>query len=172
MALNHVRVSPEARVATDIRVGLAAAFDVGLAGLCAEAFGAMDRLFAATVAYSTTRMQFGVPIGSFQALQHRMADMLMHLEQARSISYLAASRCTDLDSQARRKSLSAAKTAMGQAARFMGQQAVQLHGGMGVTDELSVSHYFQRLVAFELRGGTTAQHLDEYRRLMLACGPT
>ena len=158
-------------VASDARLGgeasdevLQAVLDYGLAALCAEAFGAMDRILAATIAYSRARVQFGAPIGSFQALQHRMAEMLMHLEQARSMSYLAATRCTDPDPQARRAALSAAKALMGQAARYIGQNAVQLHGGMGMTDELDVSHYFKRLLAFELRCGTTDNHLELYRR--------
>ena len=88
----------------------------------------------------------------------------MHVEQARSMSYLATSMCTDPDASKRRAALSAAKTLIGQAARFVGQQAVQLHGGMGMTDEMTVSHYFKRLLAFELRMGSSDQHLDEYRR--------
>ena len=162
--LDDVRVGPEARLGTDASAALQDALDHGLAALCAEAFGAMDRLLAATIEYTRSRVQFGVPIGSFQALQHRMADMLMHLEHARSMSYLATTQCTDADPLARRAALSAAKVLMGQAARYIGQQAVQLHGGMGMTDELNVSHYFKRLLAFELRCGTTDQHLESYRR--------
>jgi alkylation response protein AidB-like acyl-CoA dehydrogenase len=154
------------RLDQDVREGLQAVLDQGLAALCAEAFGAMDRILAATIEYSRSRVQFGAPIGSFQALQHRMAEMLMHLEQARSMSYLAALRCTDSDAVARRAALSAAKVLMGQAARYIGQQAVQLHGGMGMTDELDVSHYFKRLLAFELRCGTTDDHLTVYRKQM------
>ena len=166
--LDSVHVAADARLGGDAREGLQAVLDYGLAALCAEAFGAMDRLLAATIGYSRSRVQFGAPIGSFQALQHRMAEMLMHLEQARSMSYLAASRCTDPDPAARRAALSAAKALMGQAARYIGQQAVQLHGGMGMTDELDVSHYFKRLLAFELRCGETGQHLERYRKQLLA----
>ncbi|MGH8809272.1 MAG: acyl-CoA dehydrogenase family protein, partial [Noviherbaspirillum sp.] len=104
----------------------------------------------------------GVPIGKFQALQHRMADMVLHIEQARSMSYLAAVRCTDADPAARSRAISATKVVIGQACRFVGQQAVQLHGGMGVTDELDVSHYFKRLMAIELQFGSTDQHLESY----------
>ena len=134
--------------------------DVGLAAICAEAVGALDRLLARTVEYARTRKQFGVPIGKFQALQHRMADMVLHIEQARSMSYLAAVRCTDPDPVARRRAMSAAKVVIGQACRFVGQQAVQLHGGMGVTDELDVSHYFKRLMAIEMQFGGTDHHLE------------
>ncbi len=165
---DNVRVSAETRLGDDVAEGLQAVLDFGLAALCAEAFGALDRIIKATIEYSRTRVQFGVPIGSFQALQHRMADMLMHVEQARSMSYLAASVCTDPDVNKRRAALSAAKALIGQAARFVGQQAVQLHGGMGMTDEMMVSHYFKRLLAFELRMGSTDLHLDQYRRQMRA----
>ncbi len=126
-----------------------AALDVGLAALCAEAVGIMQALFNATVEYLRTRQQFGQPIGRFQALQHRVADMVMHLEQARSMSYLAAMRCLSADFPQRRRALSAAKVVIGEAGRFIGQQAVQLHGGMGMTDELKVSHWFKRLTAIE-----------------------
>lgn len=136
--------------------------DIGLAAICAEAVGALDRLLARTVEYARTRKQFGVPIGKFQALQHRMADMVLHIEQARSMSYLAAVRCTDPDPVARRRAMSAAKVVIGQACRFVGQQAVQLHGGMGVTDELDVSHYFKRLMAIEMQFGSTDHHLEAF----------
>ena len=140
--------------------------DIGLSAVCAEAVGALDRLLARTVEYTRTRKQFGVPIGKFQALQHRMADMVLHIEQARSMSYLAAVRCTDPDIAARRRAMSAAKVVIGQACRFVGQQAVQLHGGMGVTDELDVSHYFKRLMAIEMQFGNTDHHLETFARQM------
>ncbi|WP_194714508.1 acyl-CoA dehydrogenase family protein [Noviherbaspirillum soli] len=135
--------------------------DAGLAAVCAEAVGALDKLLAATVEYARTRKQFGVQIGKFQALQHRMADMVLHIEQARSMAYLASVRCTDADLARRRRDLSAAKVVVGQACRFVGQQAVQLHGGMGVTDELDVSHYFKRLMAIEMQFGSTDTHLEQ-----------
>jgi alkylation response protein AidB-like acyl-CoA dehydrogenase len=122
----------------------------------------LDRLLAATVEYARTRKQFGVPIGNFQALQHRMADMVLHIEQARSMSYLAAVRCTEPDPALRSRAMSAAKVVIGQACRFVGQQAVQLHGGMGVTNELNVSHYFKRLMAIELQFGSTDYHLESF----------
>lgn len=146
----------------DAEQGLGDVLDYGLAALCAEAVGALDKLLAATVEYARNRKQFGQPIGKFQALQHRMADMVLHIEQARSMSYLAAVRCTDPDRDARKRALAAAKVVIGQACRFVGQQAVQLHGGMGVTDELDVSHYFKRLMAIELQFGSTDTHLEAY----------
>jgi alkylation response protein AidB-like acyl-CoA dehydrogenase len=142
-----------------------AALDIGLAALCAEAVGVMQALLDATVTYVQNRQQFGVPIGRFQALQHRIADMLIHLEQARSMSYLAALRCADENVSERRRALSAAKAVIGQACRFVGQQAVQLHGGMGMTDELNVSHWFKRLTAAELMFGDSDAHLQRYAAL-------
>jgi alkylation response protein AidB-like acyl-CoA dehydrogenase len=146
----------------DAQTALCNALDRELAAVCAEAVGALDKLLAATAEYCRTRQQFGVAIASFQALRHRLAEMLMHVEQARSMSYLAAIRCTDPDPAARAQALSAAKVIIGQACSFVGQQAVQLHGGMGVTDEFEVSHYFKRLMAIELQCGSTDQHLQAF----------
>jgi len=143
---------------------LSAAFDIALAALCAEAVGALQESLDATIEYTKTRKQFGVPIGKFQALQHRMADMLMHVEQARSMSFLAAVRCTDPDAAVRAKTLSAAKVVIGQACRYVGQQSIQLHGGMGMTDELMISHHFRRLTAIELSLGDTEHHLEQFMR--------
>jgi len=145
---------------------LEAAADYGAGLLCAEAVGAMDALFGATLEYLKTRQQFGVPIGKFQALQHRMADMYVHLEQARSMALLAAVRLAD-DARGgsaaeRRRAVAAAKYRVGQAARFVGQQAIQLHGGMGVTDELPASHYFKRLSTIELTLGDCDHHLARF----------
>jgi alkylation response protein AidB-like acyl-CoA dehydrogenase len=142
-----------------------AALDIGLAALCAETVGVMQALVDATVAYVQTRQQFGVAIGRFQALQHRIADMLIHLESARSMSYLAALRCMDENVAERRRALSAAKAVIGQSCRFVGQQAVQLHGGMGMTDELVVSHWFKRLTSAELMFGDSDTHLQRYAAL-------
>jgi alkylation response protein AidB-like acyl-CoA dehydrogenase len=141
---------------------LEAALDYGAGLLCAEAVGAMDALFAATLEYLKTRQQFGVAIGKFQALQHRMADMYIHLEQARSMAMLAAVRLGSGDADERRKAVSAAKYRVGQAARFVGQQAVQLHGGMGVTDELPAAHYFKRLTTIALTLGDADHHLARF----------
>jgi alkylation response protein AidB-like acyl-CoA dehydrogenase len=142
-----------------------AALDIGLAALCADAVGVMQAMLDATVEYVRQRQQFGQPIGRFQALQHRIADMLIHLEQARSMSYLAALRCSDEDIGERRRALSAAKAVIGQASRFVGQQSVQLHGGMGMTDELRVSHWFRRLTAAQLMFGDSDTHLQRYAAL-------
>jgi alkylation response protein AidB-like acyl-CoA dehydrogenase len=141
---------------------LEAAADYGATLLCAEAIGAMDAIFAATLEYLKTRQQFGAPIGNFQALQHRMADMFIHLEQARSLAMLAAVKAGSQDAEERRRVVSAAKVRVGQAARFVGQQAVQLHGGMGVTDELPAAHYFKRLAMIELTLGDADHHLQRF----------
>ncbi|WP_321936855.1 acyl-CoA dehydrogenase [Paraburkholderia sp. J8-2] len=133
--------------------------------LCAEAVGAMDALNHATVEYTKTRQQFGVPIARFQALQHRMAEMLIHAEQARSLTYLAAARYSSVSADERRRAISAAKVRVGQAARFIGQQAVQLHGGMGVTNEVAAAHLFKRLAIIETTLGDVDHHLERFASL-------
>jgi alkylation response protein AidB-like acyl-CoA dehydrogenase len=147
-----------------------AALDIGLAALCAEAVGIMQGLLNATVDYLRTRQQFGQPIGRFQALQHRVADMVGHLEQARSMSYLAAMRCNASNIAERRRALSAAKVVISEACRFIGQQAVQLHGGMGMADELIISHWFKRLTAIDVTFGDSDTHLQRYAALMRDAG--
>jgi len=136
--------------------------DYGAGLLCAEALGAMEAIFAATLEYLKTRSQFGAPIGKFQALQHRMADMYIHLEQARSMALLAAVKLASNDVEERRRSVSAAKFRVGQAMKFIGQQAVQLHGGMGVTDELAAAHHFKRLTMIEVSLGDSDHHLARF----------
>ncbi len=133
--------------------------------LCAEAVGVLDALIHATVEYTKTRQQFGVPIARFQALQHRMVDMLIHAEQARSLTYLAAVRYNSEEADERRRAVSAAKARVGQAARFVGQQAVQLHGGMGVTDEVAAAHLFKRVSIIDTTLGDTDHHLERFARL-------
>ncbi|SAL39082.1 acyl-CoA dehydrogenase domain-containing protein [Caballeronia peredens] len=133
--------------------------------LCAEALGALDALNRATVEYTKQRQQFGVPIARFQVLQHRMVDMLIHTEQARSITYLAAARYASDDAVTRAQAISAAKARVGQAARFVGQQAVQLHGGMGVTNELPVAHWFKRLSIIETTLGDVDHHVARFAAL-------
>ncbi|NMM28205.1 MAG: pimeloyl-CoA dehydrogenase small subunit [Glaciimonas sp.] len=141
---------------------LDAVADYGAALLCAEAIGALDAINAATLEYVKTRQQFGVPIGKFQSLQHRMAEMFMQLEQARSMAMLAAVKVASADAEERRRTVSAAKARVGQALKFIGQQAIQLHGGMGVTNELPVAHYFKRLTLIELTLGDTDHHLARF----------
>lgn len=136
------------------------AVDIGIAALCAEAVGVMDQALAATVDYMNTRKQFGVTLATFQALRHRVADMKMQLELARSMSYYASLKL-NAPAEERRKSMARAKVQLGQSMRFIGQQAVQLHGGIGVTDELIVSHYFKKLTQLELTYGDTLHAIGE-----------
>ena len=144
------------------------ALDAANAALCAEAVGAMDALNQATLEYLKTRKQFGVPIGSFQALQHRMVDMFTMTEQARSMAILASIRVQSGDVAERRWACAAAKVLVCESARFVGQQAVQLHGGMGVTDELNVSHYFKRLTVIGASFGDADHHLGYVSDRLLA----
>ncbi len=145
------------------RLALERAVQRGIAALCAEAVGAMEATNATTIEYTKSRKQFGQPIGRFQALQHRMADMFVQATQARSMSILATGRCAARvqkgDAALRRRDVSAAKCYVGKAARFVGQQAVQLHGGMGMADELAVSHYFKRLTMIDMTFGDSTHHL-------------
>lgn len=138
------------------------AHGIAISALCAEAVGIMKAVNAATLEYTKSRKQFGVPIAKFQVLQHRMADMFLQSEQALSMSYLAAIKCMDPDANERVRSLSAAKVIIGQAGRFVGQQAIQLHGGMGMTEELMVSHHFKRLTAIDLTLGDTDFHTQRF----------
>lgn len=136
------------------------AIDTGIAALCAEGVGAMEKLVAITAEYLNTRKQFGVVISSFQALRHRMADVKMQLELARSMSYFATLKLGD-EPASRRRALSQAKLQLGQSLRFVGQQCIQLHGGIGVTDEYIGSHYFKRLTTMEMQFGDSLHHLGE-----------
>ena len=152
--------APGTLITHDGLAALAHAVDVGIAATCAEAVGVMDKTLAATVEYMNTRKQFGVVIASFQALRHRVADMKMQLELARSMSYYASLKL-NAPVEERRRALARAKYQLGVSMRFVGQQAVQLHGGIGVTDEYIVSHYFRKLTQLEMTFGDTLHHLGE-----------
>jgi alkylation response protein AidB-like acyl-CoA dehydrogenase len=147
-------------ITTEGLAALELAVDMGIASTCAYAVGVMDKTLAVTVEYTNTRKQFGVPIASFQALRHRVADMKMQLELARGMSYFATLKLGD-PADARRRACAQAKYQLGQSMRFVGQQAVQLHGGIGVTDEYIVSHYFKTLTQLELSFGDSLHHLGE-----------
>ena len=136
------------------------AVDIGIAATCAEAVGVMDKTLAITAEYMNTRKQFGVVISSFQALRHRMADMKMQLELARSMSYYGSLKLNAPTAE-RRAALARAKYQLGNSMRYVSQQAVQLHGGIGVTDEYIVSHYFRKLTQMEMTFGDTLHHLGE-----------
>ncbi len=161
VSFGSVRV-PVANVIGGVGKGLpilTRAVDEAIAALCAEAVGAMDALVKMTVEYLKTRKQFGVAIASFQALQHRSVDMLVMLEQARSMAIYAALSVDDADAEARGHAISAAKVQIGKSAKFIGQQAIQLHGGIGVTMEYKAGHYFKRLTMIEQMFGDTDYHL-------------
>ena len=134
--------------------------DAAIAALCSESVGVMERLHELTIEYLKVRKQFGVAIGSFQALQHRAVDMLVAIEQARSMALYATMMSTEADPVERSRAISAAKVQIGRSARFVGQEAIQLHGGIGMTEECQAGHYFRRLTMIELMFGDTPHHLS------------
>jgi pimeloyl-CoA dehydrogenase small subunit len=133
--------------------------DAAMAALCAEAVGAMTAMQETTVDYMKTRKQFGFTIGSFQALQHRAVEMLVALEQARSMAMLASMMAAEEDASARRAAISAAKVQIGRSGRLVGQSAIQIHGGIGMTMEAKVGHYFKRVTAIDATFGDADHHL-------------
>lgn len=156
---------PAQLVTLDGLAALEHGVDIGIAATCAEAVGAMDKTVAITVDYMNTRKQFNAVLSSFQALRHRMADVKMQLELARSMSYYAALKL-NAPAGERRAAMARAKYQLGNSMRFVGQQAVQLHGGIGVTDEYIVSHYFKHLTQLEMSFGDTLHHLGEVSKRM------
>ncbi len=139
--------------------------DEMLAALCAEAVGVMDAMHAMTVDYMKTRKQFGRPIGDNQALQHRAVDMYVSLEQARSMALYATMMASEADPLERQRAMHAAKVQIGRSGRHIGQEAVQLHGGIGVTMEYAVGHHFKRMTMIERGFGDTDSHLAALARL-------
>jgi alkylation response protein AidB-like acyl-CoA dehydrogenase len=139
--------------------------DEAIAATCAEACGVLRKLHEGTLEYTKQRKQFGVPISSFQVLQHRMVDMFIQVEQSISMTYMANIKVTD-DAE-RAKAVAAAKVQIGKACRFVGQQAIQLHGGMGMTDEMAIGHYFKRATMIESQFGSVDHHLARYEFLSL-----
>ena len=163
ITLENVAVSADALIG-DAGNGFAVleeAIDFGIGAVCAEAIGHMKMLNDATVEYCKTRKQFGVPIGSFQVLQHRMVDMFMEYEQSVSMTYMVNMKLAEAESE-RRKAAAGAKVQIGKSGRFVGQEAVQLHGGMGMTEELSVGHYFKRLTMIDIQFGNVDHHLKRF----------
>ena len=159
-----LRLPAEALLSDDAWPLLSCARDGGAAAVCAEAVGLMRTVLADTVEYCKQRQQFGVPIGSFQVLAHRMVDMHMELEQSVAAAYLAVLNL-GAEPLKRARAVSAAKVTIGRAARFIGQNAVQLHGGMGMTEELAIGHYFKRLTALQYEFGSTDHHRARYAAL-------
>ncbi|QHE84990.1 acyl-CoA dehydrogenase family protein [Hydrogenophaga sp. BPS33] len=155
-----LRNAPALLITQDGLSALEHGVDIGIAAVCAEAVGVMDKTLAITVEYMNTRKQFGVAIATFQALRHRVADMKMQLELARSMSYYASLKL-NAPATERRAAMARAKLQLGTSMRFVGQQAVQLHGGIGVTDEYIVSHCFKKLTQLEITFGDTLHHLGE-----------
>jgi alkylation response protein AidB-like acyl-CoA dehydrogenase len=141
------------------------AIDETIAALAAEAVGAMSGLTELTVDYLKTRKQFGVPIGSFQVLQHKAVDMLTAQEEARSMAFYATMMAAEPDEGERRKAIAAAKVQIGKSARFVGETAIQLHGGIGMTMEYKAGHYFKRLTMIDMAYGDAGHHLRELARM-------
>ncbi len=167
MTFNEVEVAAEALVsdegdAADI---IEAVLDDGTAAVCAEASALLLRMVSDTVDYTKTRTQFGVPISSFQALQHRMVDMLISAQSAAAISTAAVVKLAD-DPVERGKAVSAAKAHVGRAGEFVARNAVQLHGGMGITDELPISHGFKRITVFETEFGSSDHHAARFEQTL------
>jgi alkylation response protein AidB-like acyl-CoA dehydrogenase len=166
LVLSELRLPSDALLGEEGRAwpSIETARDEGAAAVCAEAVGCMRKVLADTVEYCKQRKQFGQPIGSFQALSHRMVDMHMEVEQSIAASYLAVLNL-EAEPRTRARAVSAAKATVGRAARFVGQNAVQLHGGMGMTEELAIGHYFKRLTAIQFEFGSTDYHVTRYARL-------
>ena len=161
VSLSSVEVSQDA-VLGEVGEGLSIikrVIEAGIAATAAESVGAMEALHAMTLEYSRTREQFGKPIGTYQVVQHRLAEMLMSLEQGRSMAMLAAMMVDEPDANEREHNIAMAKVGIGQAGRFVSQNAVQLHGGIGMTEELAVGHYFRRCMVIERLFGDTAHYL-------------
>ncbi|MBX3531463.1 MAG: acyl-CoA dehydrogenase family protein [Rhizobiaceae bacterium] len=133
--------------------------DAAIAALCAEAIGVMSAMHVLTVEYLKVRKQFGVPIGSFQVLQHKAVDMFVAIEQARSITLYATTLADSEDDAERTRAMHAAKAEIGRAGRIVGENAIQLHGGVGMTMELAIGHYFKRMAMINLTFGDDAHHL-------------
>lgn len=167
VSLNNVSVGSDAIVGSlDEGFGLLErVIDFGTSALCAEALGSMNAVYEKTLAYVKTREQFGVAIGSFQVIQHRLVDMFMAVESSRSMGMMVALKLGSDDIVERKKAASAAKVYIGDNARYCAQEAVQLHGGIGVTEELDIGHYFRRLTLFCGAFGSTDYHLSRFADL-------
>ena len=170
LRLDGVEAGDDARIGEEGKAlhVIERALDRANAALCAEAIGIVEALNEATLEYMKTRKQFGQPIGRFQALQHRMADMTIKAVEARSMAILAASAMSSPDAGERARRVASAKAFVGQAARFVGQQAIQLHGAIGMTDELVVSHWFKRLAMIDMTFGDADHHLGRVSDMILA----
>jgi alkylation response protein AidB-like acyl-CoA dehydrogenase len=167
VTLKDVRVGKDALVGPEGKgyAILEQVIDEGILAVGSEAVGCMEVLYKNTVEYTKTREQFGQPIGKFQVLQHRMVDMFMEHEQSKSLMYMAAMKMDEGYGDAAKKAISAFKVQVGNSGRFVGQNAVQLHGGMGMTDELNIGHYFKRVTVIDTLFGNVDYHLKRFGSL-------
>lgn len=167
VTLTNVRVGKDALLGAEEKgyALLEQVIDEGILAIGSESVGCMEVLYKNTVEYTKTREQFGQPIGKFQVLQHRMVDMFMEHEQSKSLMYMAAMKMDEGYGDAARKAISAFKVQVGNSGRFVGQNAVQLHGGMGMTDELSIGHYFKRVTIIDTLFGNVDYHLKRFGSL-------
>jgi pimeloyl-CoA dehydrogenase small subunit len=165
VTLSNVRIGADAVLGTDVLPAVEHVVDEAIAALCAEAVGCMQAMHETTLEYLKTRQQFGRPIGSFQVLQHRSVDMLVALEQARSMAMFSAVMAGEDDPTERRRAIAAAKVQIGRSGRHVGQEAIQLHGGIGMTMEYKVGHYFKRMTMIDMLFGDADAHLETLAKL-------
>ena len=170
ITLNNVQVGADALLGEDGKASEVIEYQAGraIAALCAEAVGVMEVANELTLDYLKQRKQFGVPIGKFQVLQHRMVDMMSELEQARSMAILAASVSNEEQSDERRRVLAAAKNVIGRSGQFISEQGIQSHGGIGMTWEYNFAHYAKRLIMINHQLGDDDFHLERYASLLQA----
>jgi len=165
VTLSNTRVAADAVLGIDALPAIEHVVDEAIAALCAEAVGCMQAMHETTLEYLKTRQQFGRPIGSFQVLQHRSVDMLVALEQARGMAMFAAVMAGEADAMERRRAIAAAKVQIGRSGRHVGQEAIQLHGGIGMTMEYKVGHYFKRVTMIDMLFGDADSHLQTLAKL-------
>ena len=167
VTLENVKVGAEALIGPEGQALplIEKVVDEAIVATCGEACGVLARLHEGTLDYTKQRKQFGQPISAFQVLQHRMVDMFIQVEQSVSMTYMATIKLAD--DRERAKAAAAAKVQIGKACRFVGQNAIQLHGGMGMTDEMAIGHYFKRATMIESAFGSTDHHLARYEFLSL-----
>ena len=165
LTLSGVRVPADGVFGTDCLPAIEHAVDEAIAALCAEAVGTMQAMHDTTLEYLKTRQQFGRPIGSFQVLQHRSVDMLVALEGARSMAMFAAVTAGEDDATERQRAISAAKIQIGRSGKHIGQEAIQLHGGIGMTQEYKVGHFFKRMTMIDQMFGDADVHTAKLARL-------
>jgi pimeloyl-CoA dehydrogenase small subunit len=165
LTLSGVRVAADAVLGDNALPAIEHVVDEAIAALCAEAVGTMQAMHEATLEYLKTRKQFGRPIGSFQVLQHRSVDMLVALEQARSMAMFAAVMANEADPVERRRAIAAAKAQIGRSGKLIGQEAIQLHGGIGMTMEYKVGHHFKRMTMIDMLFGDADAHLQTLAKL-------